>query len=153
MKKSLISIPINKWPKHIIISDGESFYKWKLFSSEVILMKKIPGQTTHSLIRFGDLPKEGRSRNHLTGELEPGISVYKSFTLKGSNKVIPILPSFDPSVLVSLCGSITGIQLNQIKCYKATGAILLGRTGSDGEPLLVDCELGDEVEFICHYSK
>jgi len=77
-------------------------------------------------LRFGDLPKNGKSRNHLTGVTEQGVSVYECVLMNGKYKLIM------PDLTYSACVSLSGVL--DRPCYLVSGA-LIGR-GSDGEPLL-----------------
>ncbi len=82
-------------------------------------------------VRFGDLPKGGRSRNHLTGELENGVSVYDAVEIDGQIHVV--LPSLDESACVSLSGIL------RRPMYEVSGRAI-GK-GGDGEPILADAAL------------
>ena len=77
-------------------------------------------------VRFGDIPAGGKSRNHLDGNQEAGISVYEAIERDG--KPMVILPSLTESACVSLSG-----VLNRPWQWMTGGVI--GK-GSDGEPLL-----------------
>ena len=77
-------------------------------------------------LRFGDLPESGKSKNHLTGKQEAGVSVYDCTIINGKYKVV--MPDLTHSACVSL-----SVVLER-PCYLVSGA-LIGR-GSDGEPLL-----------------
>lgn len=81
-------------------------------------------------IRFGELPQNGKSLNHLTKKYEDGISVYEAIIDRQGVRVI--LPSLTGSACVSLSGCLDKPS------YQVTGRIV-GR-GSDGEPLLTACK-------------
>lgn len=83
------------------------------------------------LVRYGGLPPDCRSKNHLTGTLEAGISVYEAILRDGAVQII--LPSVETPGLVSLSG------VNERPLYEVAG-VLVGR-GSDGEPLLNPCRI------------
>lgn len=77
-------------------------------------------------LRFGDIPKSGKSKNHLTGESEQGVSVYECVIINGRYKLVM------PDLTHSACVSLSGVL--ERPCYLVSGAFI-GR-GSDGEPLL-----------------
>lgn len=79
-------------------------------------------------IRFGKLPKGGRSRNHITGELEAGVSVYPA--AKVSDGYIVDMRGIDAG---------SGLFIVQGRdAYLVTGDVV--GMGSDGEPLLANCK-------------
>lgn len=77
-------------------------------------------------LRFGEIPESGKSKNHLTGNLEIGVSVYDCVFLNGRYKLVM------PNLTHSACVSLSGVL--ERPCFLVTG-VLIGR-GSDGEPLL-----------------
>ena len=87
-------------------------------------------------VRFGDIPAEGRSWNHLLGQPECGVSVYEALERNGSVQVI--LPRLDTPVLVSLSG------VNERPMYEVEGEWV--GIGSDGEPLLQPCRIVRELK-------
>lgn len=82
-------------------------------------------------IRFGDLPEGGRSRNHATGEYEPGVSCYDAswdyedgcWRICGGG----------------LVGAIMAAAIKGVPAYLARGREV-GR-GSDGEPCIADATI------------
>lgn len=87
-------------------------------------------------IRFGLPPESGCSKNHLNKKDEEGISVYEAIERDG--KVRVIMPSHTGSACVSLSGCL------ERKMYEVTGDRI--GTGSDGEPLLYECQIIREIE-------
>lgn len=83
-------------------------------------------------VRFGDLPSDGRSKNHLTDELEAGVSVYEAIERDG--KISLLLPSMTGSACVSMSGCFFGKPF-----YEVDGTVV--GTGSDGEPVLSPCRI------------
>lgn len=79
-------------------------------------------------IRFGRLPRGGRSRNHRDGHAETGVSVYPAWRL-GDRYVID-LRGLDAISAAFIIGSDTPV-------YRVTGTVLAER-GADGEPLVAD---------------
>ena len=77
-------------------------------------------------IRFGMPPENGFSTNHLTHELEKGVSVYEAVERDGV--LLPIFPSLKRSAAVSLAWVLDR------PCYLVAGEIV--GFGSDGEPLM-----------------
>jgi hypothetical protein len=82
-------------------------------------------------VRFGDLPKSGRSWNWLTKEWERGVSVYEAIIRDG--KPLLILPSPALPVAQSVCHCL------QRPAYRVTGDVV-GR-GGDGEPVLANVRI------------
>jgi len=90
-------------------------------------------------IRFGSVPKRGQSRNHVSGELESGVSVYAAIEQDGSIR-------YDDNQ--SLNRPYSMLFFLERPAYLVRG-YQLNRRGSDGEPLLVN------VQVVCHlrYNK
>ena len=86
-------------------------------------------------VRFGELPQDGKSLNHLTGKYENGVSVYDA--IRDKQGIHIILPSLTGSACVSLSGCLDKSS------YQVIG-IIVGR-GSDGEPLLSNCKIIKEL--------
>jgi hypothetical protein len=88
-------------------------------------------------IRFGSLPRSGKSRNHLTGRLERGVSVYSAqrnllagtYELTGSG----------------LAGAAIMAAITGQAAYLVTGREI--GAGSDGEPLIRDAEVICELRY------
>ena len=89
-------------------------------------------------VRFGELPELERSRNHHTGELEKGVSVYRAIQYTDDTVEIII-----PIVSYSACVSLSAFP--EKKAYEVEGK-LVGE-GSDGEPLLIFVTIAREVEI------
>ena len=96
--------------------------------AELVELQKSINKIKLTFIRFGDLPD--KSKNHLTGKFEAGVSVYEGIERNGVFNVI--IPSLTGSVCVSLSGCITRTA------YEVSGTII--GYGSDGEPLLSNCK-------------
>ena len=75
-----------------------------------------------SAVRYGEIPENGRSKNWAEGTLEQGVSV------------IGIVRKENDFEMKSMYDVTLGMQ--GIKKYEVRGWFL-GRTGSDGEPLLL----------------
>lgn len=85
-------------------------------------------------VRFGDLPKGGKSTNHATGHKEAGVSVIAARQSLESGK-IEILP---------YGASPTWLWVASRQLYEVTGRYI-GR-GSDGEPLLSNARIVAEID-------
>jgi len=83
-------------------------------------------------IRWNDLPKDGRSRNHATGELEAGVSVYGA-------QYNPITDLIEYAEDGTGCHAALTYLLSGAPCYLVTGTELA--RGSDGEPILQDVQI------------
>lgn len=77
-------------------------------------------------IRFGRVVE--RSKNHLTGEHEKGLSVYETIWCPNTKTYKIVFPHLTYSACVGLSGGI------ERKAYLVTGDVT--GIGSDGEPLL-----------------
>lgn len=87
----------------------------------------VPKRTWRPLyIRSGPIPDSGRSRNHLTGEMEVGISVWEA--VERDDGVCLLLPHARESVCVDLSVAC------RAECYEVEGDRV--GEGADGEPLL-----------------
>lgn len=82
-------------------------------------------------VRFGEIPAAGRSKNWATGDLEQGVSVVRIARTQGD------------LTKTSIYDVTQGGQ--GIKKYEVRGWFL-GRTGADGEPLLVNPEIIKELK-------
>ena len=82
-------------------------------------------------VRFGDIPEHGKSKNHLTGKLEAGVSCYEA--IRRGDRIQVILPKLETTGLVSLSG------VNERPMHEVRGAVV--GYGSDGEPLLRPCHI------------
>lgn len=81
-------------------------------------------------IRFGRLPRAGRSRNYLTGEYEAGVSVYNA----RYNAATDVLDASS-----ALGGTYIHYLIEGRDAYLLTGAEC--GVGSDGEPVLADVRI------------
>lgn len=88
-------------------------------------------------IRFGEIPKDGKSTNFLTNEKEKGISAY--FAVVVNKQWMPVLPSLTGSACVTLSG------LLKKRMFLVDGNIV--GHGSDGEPLLDRVEIKRELFY------
>jgi len=81
---------------------------------------------TRCYVRYGDLPKGGRSVNHADGTAESGVSVYNGLYLPTTGEAIAI-----PTTNAEACGMLT---ISDRPLYIVDGEEV-GR-GSDGEPVV-----------------
>lgn len=88
-------------------------------------------------LRAGNPPKNGRSKNYLTGKLEAGVSVYEGFIR--DNKAFVLLPKATGSACVG------ARVLTRRPTYQVKGDVV-GR-GSDGEPVLANCRIVRPIEL------
>ena len=82
-------------------------------------------------IRFGSIPENQKSKNHLSGNMEVGVSVYEAIYRDGKYSLL--LPSPTGSSCVSLSG-----------CLDRPAYLVEGEkigVGSDGEILLKNCKI------------
>lgn len=86
-------------------------------------------------VRFGPLPRGGRSKNHLTGKHEDGVSVYEA--VQRGAFIHILLPSWT----FQACDTLRGCL--QDRAFIVRG-IVVG-TGSDGEVLLKKVKVVREV--------
>ena len=89
-------------------------------------------------IRFGEIPKSGKSKNFLTDNLELGISVYDC--IRKDKEYLIIMPKLTYSNCVGLSGCI-----DRDIIYLVTGNII-GR-GSDTEPLLSNYKIVKKLKL------
>lgn len=105
---------------------------------EILLNENIPEKTESDIyIRFGDLPKSGKSKNFATGEDENGISVYEA-------RYDIMLASYEITGS-ALIGAAVDKMLRGEKIYLVTGEEV--GTGSDGEPVIQKTKILNELEF------
>lgn len=106
------------------------------------MAQKIDTANEHVYIRFGKLPRCGQSRNHATGEMEAGVSVYNAAKVGAAEYIID-MRNVD-------AGSGLFIAQNRDP-YLVTGSV--AGTGSDGEPLLTNCKAKKltnySIKFCC----
>lgn len=86
-------------------------------------------------VRFGELPTLGFSKNYLTDKLEEGVSVYECIERNGIYSII--VPSLKGGACVTL-----SCVLDR-KMYEVIGNMV--GYGSEGEPLLLNCEIVKEI--------
>jgi len=84
---------------------------------------KLIGKGQAGYIRFGDLPETGKSTNKVTGDVEPGVSVYRATFYKNGYRVET--PWYSQG---------TYISISQRQAYQVWGELV--GNGSDGEPCL-----------------
>ena len=84
---------------------------------------------TRRAIRFGEIPKNGKSKNHASGQYENGVSC------------VGLLQE-DEEDIKSIYDVTLGWQ--EIKKYIIEGTYFGGH-GSDGEPLLINCKVIKEI--------
>lgn len=97
-------------------------------------------------IRFGEIPKDGKSKIHLgdaiVGE-EPGLSVYEA--VKADGEYYPILPeNVNENGLVDYFEFLIRRHTNYQKVYLVTGD-RIRIEGRDGEPLLQNVKVIKEI--------
>lgn len=81
-------------------------------------------------VRYGTLPKDGRSRNHAEGVLEDGVSVFHGERLPtGEARALPKTDQCFTSM----------VSIMDRDLYIVTGREI--GHGSDGEPVLDDCRI------------
>lgn len=98
-------------------------------------------QVEKIFIRFGKIPEDGKSLNHLTNEKEIGISVYEGLKENGKFKIV--MPSLTSSACVSLSGLILKACGRPDDIFIVEGTVI-GK-GSDGEPLLANCKITQQI--------
>lgn len=94
-------------------------------------------------IRFGDIPKDGKSKIYLGSEVsgtEPGVSVWEA--VKVDNAYFPKLPEIYNKNTLS--DYFYDLLESDKKVYLVTGN-RIRVTGSDGEPLLEDVKIIKEI--------
>ena len=82
-------------------------------------------------VRFGDLPKSGKSHNYLTKGDEKEVSCYEALLRDG--KLILLLPT--PSIAVAQSMH----EVFSRPAFLVRGALV--GFGGDGEPVLQDCDI------------
>lgn len=88
-------------------------------------------------IRYGDLPKGGRSTNYVTGQKEQGVSVYPATYDLTTGAIV-----FDGSLPGA--GTLVFVSIDRIP-HLVTGQYV--GDGSDGEPLLRRVKIGAELRY------
>ena len=78
-------------------------------------------------VRMGDIPKDGKSRNRASGQLEAGVSVFAA-EIAPNGQWRPLLTT--PQLL----GSYLSLVADERPAYRVYGQVI--GTGSDGEPLM-----------------
>ena len=94
-------------------------------------------------VRFGLIPKSGKSYNYLNNFEEVGVSVYEALYDNGSYRIL--LPKLlDTSInTLGMCFNVAQClsgQLDRKTCLYLVDGEKIGE-GSDGEPLLKDCTI------------
>lgn len=100
-------------------------------------------------VRFGHkdgaFPLAGQSRNSRTGELESGVSAYEAIERDGSYQIL--LPALGGTAVATLGMAFNTAQglwgKENYPIYEVSGTLI--GTGSDGEPLLKDCEVIKQI--------
>ena len=90
-------------------------------------------------IRYGDLPKGGRSTNYVTGRKEQGVSVYPAKYDLETGAIV-----FDDAAGVHNPGTLVFLMIDR------TPRLVTGQyvgTGSDGEPLLRRVRVGAALRY------
>lgn len=83
-----------------------------------------------SAVRYGDVPESGRSKNWAEGTLEQGVSVIK---------IVRQESDFDVQSMYDVTLGMQGIKKYEVRGW------FLGRTGADGEPLLINAKTEREL--------
>ena len=96
----------------------------------LIATAKKPITAEETFIRFGELPKSGKSRNWSTGKNERGVSCYRSTynILTGAYNTYGALPGAEISYL-----------MRNANIYLITGDVV--GVGSDGEPVINNAKI------------
>jgi hypothetical protein len=129
-----------------LISHGysglEAPYKWdvenwgKEVAGLVQQMQVLPADFDALYVRFGKPPISGCSKNHFSGKIEKGLSVYKAFLNPKVNLIM--IWGTQPGAMIA--------YLNRgVQAYLLTGRIV--GEGSDEEPLLRPFEILGELEL------
>jgi hypothetical protein len=116
----------------------EELIKWQQFIKDNLkeIIENNKWNNIDLYIRFGDIPKNKRSKNYITGELEKGVSCYEAeYNLKNN--------CFKLAGEVSNPGALIGHKLANSKIYLITGEFI--DYGSDGEPLLSRVKVLGEI--------
>jgi len=124
---------------------AEELARWDATIGEIIARAERADLPSALYLRWGNLPRGGRSKNHATGELEAGVSVYGA-------RYNPVTDLIEYAEDGTGCHAALTYLLSGAPCYLVTGTEV-GR-GSDGEPVLRDvrilatlkpCEAGFEL--------
>ena len=117
--------------------------QYDLYQSIITILEKIDeGKMVKKVfIRFGEIPENEKSLNHLTEKREKGISVYEGIEDDGKYSVIM------PPLTYSCCVSLSGVLDRQ--AYLVDGVVI--GSGSDGECLLKDCKIIKAINVSTNY--
>lgn len=96
-----------------------------------------PAPFETAFLRFGRLPKGGRSKNYATGEMEQGVSCY-ALTWDAMNGCYTITGS-------GLAGAIIAYTIKGAPVYIISGEKC--GTGSDGEPVIRNAKVLAEAVY------
>ena len=107
--------------------DGHGAYRADLThrATKKAMEDKISSATV-GYIRYGNLPKGGKSKNHHTGELEAGVSVFEALFYPDG--------SYELQANTTMIRSLMSGGLLKRNVYRLYGDVV--GTGSDGEPVL-----------------
>jgi len=137
---ALSLINANDLPKDRAVSlmkDGKAY-----MDTLKVLSKIDEGKMVKKVfIRFGEIPENEKSLNHLTEKRETGISVYEGIEDDGKYSVIM------PPLTYSCCVSLSGVLDRQ--AYLVDGVVI--GSGSDGECLLKDCKIIKAINVSTNY--
>lgn len=110
-----------EWQKHYLANKQKVIEAAK----ELELAYRVRAEGTPTYVRFGRLPKGGRSKNHVTGDYLAGVSVYDAYRMPDGTAVVvvPEGPTWT-----------TLFFIRDRDAYEVDGERI--GTGPDGEPLL-----------------
>lgn len=106
-------------------------------AKELELAYRVRAEGTPTYVRFGRLPKSGRSKNHVTGEYLAGVSVYDAYRMPDGTAVVvvPEGPTWT-----------TLFFIKDRKAYEIDGERI--GTGPDGEPLLRGAKIIRQIKVV-----
>ena len=108
-----------------------------------VLNSVCPDWLRFGYLRFGDIPDNERSRNHLCGYSEMGVSVYQGVCIKGKWYLMfhrPIARKWASAVSIEEL-------ITERKCSLVDG-VLMESDGYDDEPLLRCVDVKEEIELF-----
>lgn len=114
----------------------EELARWDKAALDIIARAQRADLPSALYIRWNDLPKNGRSRNHATGKLEKGVSVYGA-------QYNPVTDLIEYAEDGTGCHAALTYLLSGAPCYLVTGTEVA--RGSDGEPILHDVQINSEA--------
>lgn len=95
-------------------------------------------------IRAGSIPENEQSKNHITGELEKGVSVYLAIKMGGKSHYRIVFPTLEDDKLQKACASLSSIKEKTL--YEVSGDLI--GYGSEHEPLLKKVKIIKEIKHL-----